>query len=160
RPDGPESLRRRPPDPDRGPEGQGHPGGAGMSMRTVWLAIAAWSAIIVMPAPARAGDEPAAGEADDVQDVIFLGEGRPIFMRFRVDAGGRGFRAAWLDAVKGLYKYLDRDGDGTLTKEEVDRGSLPVMVRAATGGAAALPHADLDTSPRDGKVSLEELAEV
>ena len=34
------------------------------------------------------------------------------------------------------------------------------MVRAATGGAAALPHADLDTNPRDGKVSLEELAEV
>ena len=47
-----------------------------------------------------------------------------------------------------------------MTKEEVDRGSLPVMVRAATGGAAALPHADLDTNPRDGKVSLDELADV
>ena len=57
-------------------------------------------------------------------------------------------------------RYLDRDGDGTLTKEEADRGSLPVMVRAATGGAAALPRADLDTNPKDGKVSLEELADV
>ena len=34
------------------------------------------------------------------------------------------------------------------------------MVRAATGGAAALPRADLDTNPKDGKVSLEELADV
>ena len=95
-----------------------------------------------------------------MQDVIFLGESRPIFIRFRLDAGGRGFRSAWHEAIKGLSTYLDRDGDGSLTKEEVDRGSLPTMVRAATGGASALPHSDLDTNPRDGKVSLEELAEV
>ena len=74
--------------------------------------------------------------------------------------GARPFRAAWLDAVKAIHAYLDRDEDGTLTKDEADRGSLPVMVRAATGGAAALPRADLDTNPKDGKVSLEELADV
>src|SRR5262249_47596518 len=43
---------------------------------------------------------------------------------------------------------------------EADRGSLPLMVRTATGGAAALPRADLDNNPKDGKVSLEELADV
>ena len=85
---------------------------------------------------------------------------RPIFIRLRLDAGGKAFRAAWLDAVKALHAYLDRDGDGTLTKEEADRGSLPMMVRAATGGAAALPRADLDTNPKDGKVSVDELADV
>jgi Ca2+-binding EF-hand superfamily protein len=133
-----------------------------MNVRTGLLALAACSAIGLAPSRAPAGDEPttAAAEADDVQDVMFLGENRPILIRFRVDSGGRGFRSAWHDAVKALHKYLDRDGDGSLTKEEVDRGSLPVMVRAATGGAAALPHSDLDTNPRDGKVSIEELAEV
>ncbi len=131
-----------------------------MNVRMGLLALAACSAIGPVPAPARAGDQPAAVEADDVQDVMFLGENRPILIRFRVDSGGRGFRSAWHDAVASLYKYLDRDGDGSLTKEEVARGSLPDMVRAATGGAAALPHADPDTNPRDGKVSLEELAEV
>ena len=92
--------------------------------------------------------------------MIFLGDTRPIFIRLRLDAGGKAFRTAWLDAVKALHAYLDRDGDGTLTKEEADRGSLPTMVRAATGGAAALPRADLDTNPKDGKVSLDELADV
>ena len=51
-------------------------------------------------------------------------------------------------------------GNGTLTKDEADRGSLPDLVRAATGGAAALPRADLDTNPKDGVVSIEELADV
>ena len=115
-----------------------------------------------MPAPARAGDRARPpSRPHDVQDVIFLGETRPIFIRLRMDAGGKGFRSAWHRRGRSpCYKYLDRDGDGRLTKEEVDRGSLPDMVRAATGGAAALPHADLDTNPKDGKVSLEELADV
>jgi Ca2+-binding EF-hand superfamily protein len=117
-------------------------------------------------APVHAGDGPQSRpdastvDRDSVQDVMFLTETRPIFIRLRLDAGGKGFRAAWLESVKAIHAYLDRDGDGTLTKEEADRGSLPMMVRASTGGAAALPRADLDASPKDGKVSLEELAEV
>ena len=62
--------------------------------------------------------------------------------------------------MKAIHAYLDRDKDGILTKDEADRGSLPMMVRAATGGAAALPRADLDSNPKDGKVSLLELADV
>jgi hypothetical protein len=97
---------------------------------------------------------------DGVQDVMFLADARPIFIRLRLDSGGKTFRTAWLDAVKAIHTYLDRDKNGTLTKDEADRGSLPVMVRAATGGAAALPSADLDTNPKDGVVSLDELADV
>ncbi len=134
-----------------------------MSVRTgVWA-----FAVLASLDPARAADRPgpaavapAAAERDATQDVIFLGDDRPIFLRLRLDAGGKGFRSAWSDAVKAMHAYLDRDDDGTLTRTEADRGGLPAMVRAATGGAAALPRADLDTSPRDGKVSLEELADV
>lgn len=134
-----------------------------MNVRTgVWA-----FAVLASLDPARAADRPvpaaaatAAAERDATQDVIFLGDDRPIFIRLRLNAGGKGFRTAWGDAVKAMHAYLDRDGDGTLTRAEADRGGLPAMVRAATGGAAALPRADLDTSPRDGKVSLEELADV
>jgi Ca2+-binding EF-hand superfamily protein len=135
-----------------------------MTTRFGLVCVAAAAAIGLALAPARGGDdgikESAAAVHDDVQDVVVLGDYRPIFIRLRMDAGGKAFRAAWHDAVEALYKYLDRDGDGSLTKEEVDRGSLPTMVREATGGAAALPHADLDTNPRDGKVSLDELSDV
>src|SRR5262249_44173231 len=99
-------------------------------------------------------------DREAIQDVMFLTDARPIFIRLRLDAGGKAFRMSWLDAVKAIHTYLDRDGDGTLTREEADRGSLPLMVRTATGGAAALPRADLDTNPKDGRVSLEELADV
>ncbi|MDR3636302.1 MAG: hypothetical protein P4L84_21040 [Isosphaeraceae bacterium] len=127
------------------------------------MAVAA-SAVLLFP-PARA-EEPAAGrpspasDGDAVQDVMFLSEDRPIFIRLRIDTGGKGFRSAWMDAIKAIYAYLDRNGDGTLTKDEADRGGLPAMVRGATGGEAALPRAELDTNPQDGKVSLEELADV
>ncbi len=124
-------------------------------------------ALLALALPrAHADDIPRSGpgspdlEHDAVQDVIFLSDARPIFIRLRMDAGGKAFRAAWLDTVKAIHTYLDRNKDGTLTKDEADRGSLPVMVRAATGGAAALPRADLDTNPKDGKVSVEELADV
>ncbi len=124
-------------------------------------------AVLALALPrAHADDSPQPGpgspdlERDAVQDVIFLSDARPIFIRLRLDAGGRPFRAAWLDTVKAIHAYLDRDKDGILTKDEADRGSLPVMVRAATGGAAALPRADLDSNPKDGKVSLLELADV
>jgi Ca2+-binding EF-hand superfamily protein len=109
----------------------------------------------VSPAPPLA---PAAG-LDAVQDVMFLTDSRPIFIRLRLGAGDKSFRTAWLDAMKTIHAYLDRDKNGTLTKDEADRGSLPSMVRAATGGAAALPRTELDTNPKDGVVSLDELVE-
>ncbi len=138
-----------------------------MTTRTGLLILAMTAALASGPPRSAHADDgppstPRASEADrdSVQDVMFLTDTRPIFIRLRLDAGGKAFRTAWLEAVKAIHTYLDRDGDGILTKEEADRGSLPVMVRAATGGAAALPRADLDANPKDGKVSLEELAEV
>lgn len=132
---------------------------------TAVLAAALAAGFANAPGPARAdapqpGAAPAAADRDVAQNVIFLGEGRPLFIRLRLDTGGRGFRASWLDSVKAMHAYLDRNGDGTLTREEADRGGLPTMVRAATGNGAALPRADLDANPRDGKVSLDELADV
>jgi len=137
-----------------------------MIVRTGFLVLTATAVLALLPRPAHADDTPSpkpsasAADRDGVQDIMFLTETRPIFIRLRLDTGGKGFRTSWLDAVKSIHTYLDRNGDGTVTKEEAARGSLPDMVRAATGGAAALPHADLDANPKDGKVSLEELADV
>jgi len=129
-----------------------------MNRRSVLLALAAMSTIGLTSLRAEEKSVPNA-DGDAVQDVMFLAESRPIFIRLRMDTGGKGFRAAWLDAMKSIYKYLDRNGDGKLTKDEADRGGLPAMVRGATGGEAALPRAELDAN-KDGEVSLEELADV
>ena len=55
-------------------------------------------------------------DLDSVQDVISATELRPIFIRLRLDAGGKAFRAAWLDTVKAIHTYLDRNKDGVLSK--------------------------------------------
>jgi Ca2+-binding EF-hand superfamily protein len=135
-------------------------------LRTWAYVTAAMATLARTAAGAGAGDDrpplPAAigTGREAVQDVMFLADARPIFIRLRLGAGDRSFRAAWLDAAKAIHAYLDRDTNGTLTPAEAGRGALPAMVRAATGGAAALPRADLDANPKDGVVSVEELAEV
>jgi Ca2+-binding EF-hand superfamily protein len=132
-----------------------------MNTRTRLLALAAMTSFALPPLLAGEGDkaktEPAKG-AETAQDVIFLTDARPLFLRVRLDAGGKGFREAWLESLKDRAKYLDRDGDGVVTKQEAKKSALPDMVRAATGGAAALPSTEYDTD-KDGKVSLDELAD-
>jgi Ca2+-binding EF-hand superfamily protein len=134
-------------------------------------ALIAVSAVLATALPsAAAGDRPAAvkasspdakaASADATQDLVFLSDDRPVFFRLHLTAGGKGFRTSWIESVRKFHAYLDHNGDGKLTKEEADRGALPSMVRAVTGGTSALPRADLDTNPKDGVVSLDELADV
>jgi Ca2+-binding EF-hand superfamily protein len=119
------------------------------------LVLAASPALADEKAPSPA---PASGP-ETVQDVIFLGENRPIFLRLRMTLGDRPFRTAWMDSVKAMHAFLDRDNNGTVTKEEADRGALATLVRVANGGATAMPRGDLDNHPKDGIVSIDELSD-
>jgi Ca2+-binding EF-hand superfamily protein len=58
-----------------------------------------------------------------------------------------------------MYSFLDRDGNGSVSKEEADKGALATLVRVANGGATAMPRGDLDVHPRDGVVSIDELSD-
>ena len=84
-------------------------------------------------------------------------------------AGDRPFEAAWIDSIRALHASLDRNGDGKVTVKEADPKILSAIVRLATGAAAAAPapagkaevspFGDLDVRPKDGMVSVSELAE-
>jgi hypothetical protein len=76
---------------------------------------------MVLASTAFADDKPPAG-TESVQDLIFLGDNRPIFIRLRMSLGPQPFRVAWMNSVKAMHAYLDRNNDGTLTKEESDAG--------------------------------------
>jgi Ca2+-binding EF-hand superfamily protein len=73
--------------------------------------------------------------------------------------GSKGFRAAWLDFVRALHAELDRNRDGKVTSAELDRDAFPGLVRSLSGGSATAPRIELDHGPKDGVVSVEELAD-
>jgi len=102
---------------------------------------------------------PAASDSDAARHLIFLAENRPIFLRLRVTSQGRPFEASWIDSVRMLHASLDRNGDGTLTTKEADPQVLTALVRLATGAAVPATRGELDVHPKDGIVSIDELAE-
>ncbi len=117
--------------------------------------------VVVLATAAAAAQEPAPGttEADSGRHLIFLAEQRPVFIRLRVTSGGRPFEASWIESIRALYSTLDRNGDGTLTTKEADPKFVSALVRLAAGAAAPANLPELDVNPKDGKVSLDELAE-
>ena len=117
-----------------------------------FLVLAVAAALPQEPAPAPAG-------GDAARNLIFLAENRPIFIRLRVSSGGRPFEALWIDSIRTLHASLDRNGDGTLTTKEADPKVVTALVRLATGAAAVPVPQELDVHPKDGKVSIDELAE-
>ncbi len=121
------------------------------------------SAVLVLALAAAAAQEqdtaPAATEGDAARHLIFLADHRPIFLRLRITSQGRPFDATWMESVRAIHASLDRNGDGTLTTKEADEKAFAALVRLATGAALPPGRRELDVDPKDGKVSIEELAE-
>jgi Ca2+-binding EF-hand superfamily protein len=102
---------------------------------------------------------PAAPEIDAAHTLIFLAENRPVFVRLRITTQGRPFEASWIDSIRAIGAILDRNGDGTITTKEADPAVVNALVRLAVGTAEVPVVGELDVRPKDGKVSIDELAE-
>ena len=89
------------------------------------------------------------------QYLVILGEARPILICLRVMIGDRSFRSSWTEATSLLHAQLDRDGDGKLTVAEAEAGGLALLVGTPATGAKV----EADVKPKDGVISVEELAE-
>jgi Ca2+-binding EF-hand superfamily protein len=101
----------------------------------------------------------AADNIKTARQLIFLAENRPVFVRLKVTAQGKPFESRWIDSVRALFATLDRNGDGTVTTKEADPKIVAALIRLVTGTPAPPAVPDLDTNPKDGKVSLDELVD-
>jgi Ca2+-binding EF-hand superfamily protein len=118
-------------------------------------------AFLVVALAAAAWEEPArlTARGDDARQLIFLADHRPVFLRLQVTVRGGPFDVSWSDTVRIVWASLDRDGNGTLTTEEADPAVLAAVVRLAVGAAEVPALGELDIRPKDGKISVDELAE-
>jgi Ca2+-binding EF-hand superfamily protein len=123
------------------------------------LLAVATNAVAAASDESRPAAAAAAVDRTAIQDLIFLGDTRPVFLRLNITVDDKAFRAAWRDFVRALHAELDRNRDGKVTTAELDREAFPVLVRSLSGGSATAPRLELDTSPKDGVVSVDELAD-
>jgi Ca2+-binding EF-hand superfamily protein len=119
-------------------------------------------AVLLGCCPATLSAAPPAPPADS-RDFVFLASTRPVLLRLHVQVGGRPCPAAWEEFTRKLFAWLDRDGDGVLSKAEVERapnaqylrfpGSIGLRLQGQT-----LRLAEVDAD-KDGKVTPAELSE-
>ncbi len=132
-----------------------------MRLRLPCLALlalgTAWSLTAAQP-PAKGGAAPVKSEP---YDLVFLSQSRPLLVRLDVRMDGKSLHAAWDDFIDYLFKYADRDSDGTLSKDEADGAPPPSLLNGAAlfgGGFGMMGRpggGNLDANG-DGKVTRTE----
>jgi Ca2+-binding EF-hand superfamily protein len=113
----------------------------------------------------RAAKPPAANADNDAQDIVFFSTARPVLIRLHLRINGQPYTKAWDEYMDKLFAYLDLNSDGVLSKEEAalvpPAAFLQQHFQGVIGGSSrqrnGVPFDELDTNPKDGKVTREEL---
>lgn len=95
----------------------------------------------------QANDAPAI-EGDKLE-VVYVGEGRPVFMRFQVSLHGKTARKVWQERIGELFDYLDRDKDQKLSTQETANVPAPLSLLQFIQGNFQSPRAMM-ADPRRG----------
>ncbi|VTR96163.1 probable calmodulin : Uncharacterized protein OS=Singulisphaera acidiphila (strain ATCC BAA-1392 / DSM 18658 / VKM B-2454 / MOB10) GN=Sinac_3969 PE=4 SV=1: EF-hand_7: EF-hand_5: EF-hand_5: EF-hand_5: EF-hand_5: EF-hand_5: EF-hand_5 [Gemmata massiliana] len=100
-------------------------------------AVLAGACLLVgRPAPqVRAEPSAPAPDPESVRDVFLLLDRGPVHLRLKVTIGGKSPQAIRREYLARLFKALDTDGDGKLTKAEYERSPL----NTARRGPSARP---------------------
>jgi Ca2+-binding EF-hand superfamily protein len=101
------------------------------------------------------------GSAEDVQDVLFLSDSRPMLIRLHIRVNGKPYGVRWTEHVTRWFHFLDRDDDGSLDRTEAARAPSAWMLRQMLANPYAFmagenPSFEDFDRDLDSKVSLAE----
>jgi Ca2+-binding EF-hand superfamily protein len=106
---------------------------------------------------------PASLSRTEAQDLVFFHDARPIFLRLHIQIDGRQFQTSWSVYLDKLFDFLDANGDGVLTNNELAHAPSPQQLLQQLRGIVAVdpdaapPFNEVDTAPVDGRATREEL---
>lgn len=110
----------------------------------------------------KAEAKPLTAPAIDYLDFVFVASDRPVLLRLHMRNGNRPYSAAWDDYMKKFFDYFDKNGDGKLSKAEVERAPNTQFLQFHLQGALGFPFQgqqvrlqDMDQN-KDGEVVLAE----
>jgi len=110
---------------------------------------------------AGAACPPASSQSSDQLDYLFLANDRPVLLRFHVRLGDKPYDAAWVEFMDRVFRWFDKDNNGSLSPAEAARLPQPNLLMSQLqggiggNGGNATPFASLDAN-KDGKVSPAE----
>jgi Ca2+-binding EF-hand superfamily protein len=124
------------------------------------LAAALVALVLLIGLPSAISSEPT--EDTDVQDVVYFGPDRPIFIRLHIQRDGKSFRTPWRDFAESIYRKFDSNGDGVLSGTEWDTipGADPLVTGRLNGppqGAASVRD-NIDLDPPDERITWREFS--
>jgi Ca2+-binding EF-hand superfamily protein len=129
-------------------------------MRLVALAIMmALAARLATAQETEKSAEASPSITDDVQDLLYLADEGPTFIRLHLRVNGKSFLVVWNEFVSQLFNDLDENRDGVLTGAEA--GPIPGLQSLdQSGRVVSSPGSqtarEADTNPQDGKTTKTE----
>src|SRR5215472_10659066 len=128
---------------------------------TVVVTLSPCHLVTLSSAQAEAPKRPDPGAAEDVQDVLFFSDSRPVLIRLHIFVDGKPYPARWTDYMTRWFRFLDRDEDDVLDPAEAARAPSAALLQQLSGnpftyqftGAPSFDDLDRD---HDKKVSLAE----
>src|SRR5229473_7738899 len=81
---------------------------------------------------------PPAPDVNEIQDILFLGDNRPMRMRLHVRIDGKAFESQWDAYMSKLFDYCDLNADGVLSKAEAEKVPSVSFLQSHLSGAIGI----------------------